>query len=527
MASYSDITNVLNFSVSFKPTSAFPLDSRSMFGSYAAAAAAAATAENAGSSNTIYYIGQMLTVFENDVVATYQIQADKTLKAIGAQVIGDNKSVTIGESGEIGLKSFGVQYYKYIAADHIISGTYSYPDSMPKNPNAGDFVKIDTTWYTYANSAWSVSDTEPVVNAYYELTTGWKEGLQPKVVMNSENNGYELAWYEPSSTTVEGLSSAIETVQASVTNLQTVVNNNKTELENSISAENTRATEAEAALSNRITANETVIGVLNGDAGTEGSVKNQIAAAVSKIMENPDETLNSIQELVEWCNNHATEYLELQNDVTANTTAINALKTLVGDLPEGTSATTVIDYIVASVEAEKTRAMGVESGLDTRVSALETKTANLGTAANKDVEYFATAAQGAKADTAVQSVVKGEQNGHIAVDGNDVEVYTLGKATVTDLGGVKVDGTSIVTDDNGVASVSAVDSSKVTGLDTKLSETKTAAVNEAKNYTDENFVAKTDISDSTNVAESVEAASDAKVVSEKLFLDALTWKTIM
>ena len=50
MASYTDITNTLNFSVSFKPTSAFPLDARSMFGSYAAAAAAAATAVNAGGS---------------------------------------------------------------------------------------------------------------------------------------------------------------------------------------------------------------------------------------------------------------------------------------------------------------------------------------------------------------------------------------------------------------------------------------------------------------------------------------------
>ena len=48
----------LNFSTSFNPTSAFPLDARSYFESYELAAAAAATAEEAGSSNTVYYYGE-------------------------------------------------------------------------------------------------------------------------------------------------------------------------------------------------------------------------------------------------------------------------------------------------------------------------------------------------------------------------------------------------------------------------------------------------------------------------------------
>ena len=42
----------LNFSTSFNPTSAFPIDARSYFESLAAAQEAAATAEAAGSSNT-------------------------------------------------------------------------------------------------------------------------------------------------------------------------------------------------------------------------------------------------------------------------------------------------------------------------------------------------------------------------------------------------------------------------------------------------------------------------------------------
>lgn len=73
MSSYEPISNVLDFSVALNPSTAFPLDARSMFGSYAAALAAAATAENAGSSNTVYYFGQTVTVLENGVAKSYLI----------------------------------------------------------------------------------------------------------------------------------------------------------------------------------------------------------------------------------------------------------------------------------------------------------------------------------------------------------------------------------------------------------------------------------------------------------------------
>ena len=49
----------------------------------------------------------------------------------------------------------------------------------------------------------------------------------------------------------------------------------------------------------------------------------------------------------------------------------------------------------------------------------------LGTAAFKNTGDFATAAQGAKADSAVQSVAEGSQNGYISVDGTDVPVKGL------------------------------------------------------------------------------------------------------
>jgi hypothetical protein len=47
----------LNFSISFNPTAAFPIDARCYFESLAAAEAAAASAQYAGSTDTVYYFG--------------------------------------------------------------------------------------------------------------------------------------------------------------------------------------------------------------------------------------------------------------------------------------------------------------------------------------------------------------------------------------------------------------------------------------------------------------------------------------
>ena len=217
----------------------------------------------------------------------------------------------------------------------------------------------------------------------------------------------------------------------------------------------------------------------------------------------------------------------MSNDIEQNKVDISALETLLGTLPEGVTATTVVAYIAEAVKAEETRALAAEKALSDRLDTAEATLNGLGTAAQADADDFATAEQGAKADTAVQSVVSSD-NGYVAVDNDKVKVYELPAAKVNQLGGITPDGASIITDDNGVASVSAVDSSKVTGLDAKLEATQNAAETAAQEYTDENAVAKSSVvATAAEAAASVDEASAEKVASEKLILELFTWKTEM
>lgn len=86
----------LNFSVAFNPTSAFPIDARCIFTSYAAAEAAASTAQEVGSTSTVYYYGMKLMVYADGVVTWYEITTDKALKAEGGS--GESSGETIDTS---------------------------------------------------------------------------------------------------------------------------------------------------------------------------------------------------------------------------------------------------------------------------------------------------------------------------------------------------------------------------------------------------------------------------------------------
>lgn len=84
------------------------------------------------------------------------------------------------------------------------------------------------------------------------------------------------------------------------------------------------------------------------------------------VPEGAKESLDTLQEIAAWIQKHP-------DDASAMNAAISALKTKVGDIPEGATSTTIVAYIKELVDVEKVRATGAEGGLDTRVKAVEAK----------------------------------------------------------------------------------------------------------------------------------------------------------
>lgn len=230
--------NAIDRSASFNPIQAFPLDKRSYFESYDAALAAAQIAEEAGSSNVVYYYGQTVSVYTAPVVADpennieaqdgyatlYIIQPDQTLKEVGSVPLGDNVSVEISEDGEIELKGFGKEYYRY----NTISKESAIADGAAAHPLRWYKEEVEGSAPTFYQSkevdgayAW-VAITAPTSD--YLKVEGFIAGLEPKVV--SEDGALALAWFEPNPTTVEGLASQITSLSATVQDVQTASGNN-------------------------------------------------------------------------------------------------------------------------------------------------------------------------------------------------------------------------------------------------------------------------------------------------------------
>ena len=178
-----------------------------------------------------------------------------------------------------------------------------------------------------------------------------------------------------------------DTVEGSVAK---AVKDVKTELEGKI----TDSEYDDTALSGRVSTVEGAITTLNGTG--DGSVKKQIDDAFNTFATNitDDNVVNTYKELIDYCATHSAEAAEMAGEISKNAEAIKTLETYVGKLPEGTSAKTVIDYInakVSAVDFSEAIATAKQEAIDA------SKTYSDGLAKN-----YATAAQGAKADTALQ-----------------------------------------------------------------------------------------------------------------------------
>lgn len=244
----------LDFAVAFNRQTAFPLDAKSYFESLEAAQAAAASAQEAGSSETVYYYGQQIAVVDSGKATLYVIQPDKTLKEVGGNILINENVFSKSEDGTLDLLGF---------ADAV---------------GGAQLVKTE-------------------------------DG--------------KVSWVKPDTTTVEGLSTAIES-------LKTTVGDDK------------------SGLVKQVADNKAAIDTLNGASTVQGSVDQKVASAINdfatKVSE--DGTVNTFKELIDYAATHQGEYSTLSGEVQKNTTAIATLNGK--DTVAGSVAKTVKDAVEAA-----------------------------------------------------------------------------------------------------------------------------------------------------------------------------------
>ena len=121
---------------------------------------------------------------------------------------------------------------------------------------------------------------------------------------------------------------------------------------------------AEAIEAHKTAVDDKVTTLVGEDAGKSVRTIANEELIAQIIPEAAKESLDTLEEIAAWIQSHP-------EDASAMSKAIDDLEALVGTLPEGITATTIAGYVAELVAAEETRAKGIESGLETRLQAVE------------------------------------------------------------------------------------------------------------------------------------------------------------
>ena len=191
--------------------------------------------KNYAATDPVAYVGQVLSLVAYDAetakiteVKAYIIKDEAgTIEEVGSATLGDDKTIAL-EEGVLSLNNWGKEYYKWV-------------DPVGEEGEDG---------YVAGH------------HEKYEMKEGdaWPAGLEPKAATAADGT-VVLAWYQPSTVTIQGVSSAIASVQNTVAELTAGIGSredaagaetvygaiNKVEEDNAANAEAIEALQEEAA----------------------------------------------------------------------------------------------------------------------------------------------------------------------------------------------------------------------------------------------------------------------------------------
>lgn len=154
----------------------------------------------------------------------------------------------------------------------------------------------------------------------------------------------KISWVKPDTTTVEGLSTSIESLKTTIGD------------ENS-------------GLVKQVAENKAAIDTLNGDKNVSGSVAYQIA----QIVAGADESFDTLKEIAEWITTHKTDAATMNAQINTNKDDIASLKTLVGSTAVATQIANAIDAALKDGGTDKYALAADLTSLSEEVSGIKLK----------------------------------------------------------------------------------------------------------------------------------------------------------
>ena len=125
------------------------------------------------------------------------------------------------------------------------------------------------------------------------------------------------------------------------------------------------------ATKSEVKVNTDAIAILNGTG--EGSVNKKVADAVAAILADAPEAYDTLKEISDWISSHSSDAASMNSQINTNKSDITTLKTLIGELPEGTVMEYILEIIGTAKSEVKTYADGLNTTMNERMDAVEKK----------------------------------------------------------------------------------------------------------------------------------------------------------
>lgn len=212
----------------------------------------------------------------------------------------------------------------------VVDGTANAATVYCIQNEAGDLARVGTVTLGDDTTIIKNEDNTLSIKGYADAA----EGAQ--LVKTADG----LAWIVPSTTTVEGLQTAVAALQETV-------------------GDSTKG------LVKQVADNKAAIETLNANSTTKGSVAYQIA----QIVAGADASFDTLKEIADWIGTHTTDAATMNSQINTNKTDIASLKELVGSEAVATQIANAIDAALKSganayvlPEASATQLGGVKVG---------------------------------------------------------------------------------------------------------------------------------------------------------------------
>lgn len=301
------------------------------------------------STTALYYITELNVLAKWNGTSYVQINLDTGATSI--EVVGDGNAVTAASYDPATRKITLTKGATYTTADDVDSaiglaiGELGNKEGDTPYANVKDYVdtKIADVVAGSIEGLGALASKDKVAESDLEATLATK--INGKANVGTADDTSDMDTLKGAKKYADEKAAAVQTEVDALEAKVGTVSESKTVVQ-MIEEAQEAATYDDTEIKSKVQANTDAIGVLNGEATVEGSVKKTVADEIAKVVAGAPESFDTLKELSDWIATHGQDAAEMNSAIVALQNILDGI----GDTDSGEKAT-VVAYVTDAIAA--------------------------------------------------------------------------------------------------------------------------------------------------------------------------------